>query len=461
MKKHHLALAIGLTSALTLTACGGGGSSSKGDNSGQQPPPAQQQKVVRGTIDGFGSVIVNGVRYNTDGADFKVKEKSGTQADLRVGQVVTLLADGTTATHVIYDLSLEGPISAFNGQNGFQVLGQNVITNSLTIFEDTALAALGVGSQVEVSGYVDASGNLVASFVGLDSDDNDEVELRGTISHLDESAKTFQLRGQKINFSNVSEWDLEGATLRDGLRVEVEGSLSGLVLNATSIEAEDEDFDEGTKLTISGLISGLDINTKTLLVNGVKVQFSANTKLDDFNLSALVDGLSIEVEGRVDAQGVLIAEEMDLADTSEISVEASISNIEKTDEFSGKIIVLGLEISVDMRTRMRDDGNRHNTMFNFGSLRTGDKIELTLIKEGQNYRALKLERDNDDSSEVKLELPASLINFANGTALGVSFSVAAGVHFPSVIPADVQVEMKGHFNGGVLIVREIEIDDQD
>ena len=38
-------------------------------------------------------MIVAGVRYHTDSAAFKVKEISGSQDDLRVGQVVTLLVD--------------------------------------------------------------------------------------------------------------------------------------------------------------------------------------------------------------------------------------------------------------------------------------------------------------------------------------------------------------------------------
>lgn len=60
--------AIGALTALLMAACGGGGYGGADDGDGQGPTGAIDGgglRVVSGPINGFGSVIVNGVRYDT------------------------------------------------------------------------------------------------------------------------------------------------------------------------------------------------------------------------------------------------------------------------------------------------------------------------------------------------------------------------------------------------------------
>jgi hypothetical protein len=85
--------------SLLVAACGGGG----GDDSSSgpatpptgQPPPTGSAKAVfvSGAISSFGSVIVNGVRYDTTGAAVRVDDRSGAVSELRVGQVVRVEAE--------------------------------------------------------------------------------------------------------------------------------------------------------------------------------------------------------------------------------------------------------------------------------------------------------------------------------------------------------------------------------
>jgi len=111
----------GITWCMTvlLVACGGGGGEQvAGIDARGNPTPVGV--TSKGTISGFGSVIVNGVRYNTNSATFTIDGVSGSQSDLSVGDVVVLQGtvndDGTspTATSVTFDDAVEGPISAIN-----------------------------------------------------------------------------------------------------------------------------------------------------------------------------------------------------------------------------------------------------------------------------------------------------------------------------------------------------------
>ena len=120
-------------SALALISCGGGGSSSDSTSSVAvtPPTPVSSSGFVSGPIDGFGSIIVNGERYETDGASFIINDEAGSQDDLRVGQIVTLQTSmdnngNRRADRVEYDSELEGPITSINlEENSFVGSGPN------------------------------------------------------------------------------------------------------------------------------------------------------------------------------------------------------------------------------------------------------------------------------------------------------------------------------------------------
>jgi hypothetical protein len=338
--------------------------------------------------------------------------------------------------------------------------------NDLTVFEDLVSADLKQGTRVEISGYLQASGDLIATHVEKDHDADGKVELRGAVSELNESAKTFKLRGQQIDYSGVHKWDLEGAALANGLLVEVEGQLKDEVLNARKIEAEDEDFEPDTELKLTGLISGMDVSAKTFVLNGLTVRIDKHTELDgNLSLESLINGVLVKVEGHINAQGELVAEEIEVKAQSNISLTATVEALSAgADNFSGTLTVLGgLQVKVDMNTRLRDDGNNKNKFFNFSQLRVGDEVELKLTGDATSgYRALRLERDNDadDVGEIELKVPASVINLQDKTILGVAFTSA--LTLPASLPAQAEIKLEGQFNGSLIITKfEIELDHDD
>lgn len=467
MKKHALSVLIGLSSAALLTACGGSSSSGSGEASAQ---------VTRGTVDGFGSVIVNGIRFNTDATEFDVKEQAGSQNQLRVGQVVTIVGSHNgasgVASRIAYDVSLEGPVSSVDAAAGtFVVLGQTVTTNSLTVFEDLTLDTLAVDARVEVSGFVGADGQLLASFVELDDDADGKAELRGEISNLDENAQTFTVRTQLISYADVAEWDLEGAALANGLLVEVEGSVNAEgTLVANKVEAEDDDrFERDTEVKLKGLISSVNAEANQFVVNGVTVLWNNRTEFEDLLAADLAANLMVEVEGRTNADGVLVAEEVEAEERVEISIEAPLSAISLNpgSNFTGSVEVLGLNVAVDLRTRMRDndDDDNYNPLFNLSDLTEGDYVELRITGDAETgYRALRLERDNDDAEDgVKLEAPVTSVNLAGNriVVLGIEVDITAVLaSVPGALAAGMEVEVSGSFSAGVLTATEFEADDE-
>ncbi len=128
------AFLIGIFMALAVISCGGGGGNFAGGIGGTG--------VSYGPVTGFGSVIVNGVEYDTSSADFSVEGTNGDQSDLAVGMVVTVTHDDNdNAKSISYKDNVEGPVANkidVDGVNGsFDVLGVAVTVDSLTVYEGT------------------------------------------------------------------------------------------------------------------------------------------------------------------------------------------------------------------------------------------------------------------------------------------------------------------------------------
>ncbi len=179
---------------------------------------------VRGTITGFGSILVNGLKLEFDHTTkVETDGKPTTLEALRIGQIV----QGVARTDKSGKLSLAaveiqhavtGPISAIDyTAETLTVLGQKVRLNLGGDKNDVkAFKTLEVGDMVVVSGLRQADGTIVATRVDQRSDE-DRIMVRGLIT----AATTTSVR--------VGEFDiplaLGTAPLKVGDRVLASGRL--------------------------------------------------------------------------------------------------------------------------------------------------------------------------------------------------------------------------------------------
>jgi len=193
-----------LTGALLLAAatfslsnCGGiGGTEYSGGGTGGTG-------ISTGSISGFGSVVMNGVHYSTDDAvspGFRTKkiakgrDRSGErdQDIYRVGMVVTVRhsPDDNNAAEIDYEANIVGPIATKGSGPAMtiQVLGHSVVLDNAALFD-----ALAQGDVVEVSGFVDNTGFIRATYIETDPMAGDPFEIRGFISDLRPSDGTFEI----------------------------------------------------------------------------------------------------------------------------------------------------------------------------------------------------------------------------------------------------------------------------
>lgn len=382
--------------ALTLAACGGG--SGTGDIAGI----GGSGYTSTGTITGFGSVYVNGIKYETDDTAFDVEGISATQNELAIGMVVrvegTVNADGQTgtATRIVFDDDLQGPVANLLADAAnpdiktFSLLGIPVqVDRRRTEFDDDdgfSFDTLTEGNTVEVSGFFDATGTLNATYI--DRENNlDEVKIQGAIADLTET--TFVINGQIIDF-NTAQLD-DDLQLADNLWVKVEGTLdNNSVLIASEIELRDDDFNDDDDIEIEGFISDFASNGD-FKVNGISVDAS-NVTLSDY--VALGNNVWVEVEGTY-VNGVLVADEIELRD-GEIELNAIIDQVNDDGSFS---VTLGGQ-TIEVKTG-------YETKFDYADgasqLSRGQFVEIDGYQIDANT-VFALEVDVEDASDDGNEL---------------------------------------------------------
>ena len=295
-----------LLASAWLAGCGGGGSEPLATTS---TPSA----FTSGPVTGFGSVIVNGVRFDDTAA--KVDDDEGnaaTIAALKLGMMVDVdsaavdEAQGrAVAAHIRFGSALVGPVASVNATaNSFVVLGQTVEVRAATVFGDTLTGGVAglAGKTLEVHAMFDAtSGHYVATRLE-DAAGAAKYKIVGLVSALSTSAKTFQIGSAVISYAKLAAADIPSA-LADGLRVRVRldtAQVSGQWV-ATSVRNGVPKVDDRADARVRGAVTAFTSAT-AFAVNGLAVDASAAL----VEHGPVVLGAQVEVRGKVLA-GTLVA----------------------------------------------------------------------------------------------------------------------------------------------------------
>ena len=438
-----------LISGLIVSSCGGGaggGDSSQSAGIGGTGI-SLARGYVQGKVTGFGSIYVNGEKFNTDTSEFFVDgNPNGSQDDLAVGMIVTLgveIIDGVysgKALDVVYDDEVQGPVAATpvdigGGQKTFMVFGQTVtIDGTETVFKGkTSFDTLDADDVVEISGYRSSPTEIFASYVEWKETlvNGSEVELRGTISGYTPPTQEFMLDGFRITFDNNTE--IEADDLVNGLYVEVEGRYEqvGPLVRADQIEAEDEGLgDDVDEVSLQGPVSdymGID----DFKINGQQVD-AGQASLSPANAEVLLgNGIEVEVEGDI-LGGVLVADELELHEI-ETSLKGFVSPPLFGDDIRFEVNFAGLgavEIVTNDETEFEDNGPLELSNFSVSDIDVGDFVVVEGVELTNKLSAGKVQRldsADPDDSELQGQVDAFVSN-ASITVLGVPFMVDDGTN---------------------------------
>ena len=306
--RSSLLICIAMTAAAAVWSCASGGGISG-------------TSLVIGPIVRFGSIVVDGITFDTTDAVVTIEGNTVTIDDLKLGMYVfvrgpvdeasmTGVADRIASDHV-----LEAPVEAVNAVDGtFVSLSQLVITDADTVFDQATIDTLAPGDVVEVFGVRDADLNIRATRVERKTD-FEEFEVTGTIANLDLVAQTFQFGLLTVDFSDAL---IEGAPpegLSNGLVVEAETEeqpINDLML-AVGIEVLDPDllFEDGDGVDVTGFVTSILSQSEFVLNDTQRVKITSGTRFENGTAQDLVLNAEVDVEGKRGSDGVLKAEEIE------------------------------------------------------------------------------------------------------------------------------------------------------
>lgn len=408
MRLHKITLAV--ISSQLLLACGGGSSSTSPAPVVPAPTSPETSTVVKtGVITGFGSVYVDGQRFNTDNSTFNVNGQAGQSIEqLQVGMKISMSVQESdddspaTVSTVHYDNDIEGLVTAIDRNNQqIEVAGITVLYNDLTHFIGITEVSLSVDDRIEISGYLNTNGVLVATYIELDNDVTNDANqyASGIVSNLDVTQQTFTLQGLTVNYASANI-----QTIENGLKVKIEGSINAGVFLATEVEAVDETFylslsddDDIARVEKDGIVTAIDLAANSITVDGLTYQLASDVVFEGSSDIQVQDFVEIYIEPATNQVTKVETQ------NTRISTDGKIKGtIEAIDTVNQTVTVNGQTYAFTNTTRVEDDDDRY---FNFASLNINDRVEIAfVIDTASNNIIQRIEREDEVEYNEEWEL---------------------------------------------------------
>lgn len=479
-----------------LTACGGAGGGGGVDIA---------DGGIRGTgssvgpVSGFGSVFVNGVRFDTEALNGHVEGDDGITAESELDEGMILRVDGEwradgqgTANTVEYDDTLRGEVVVVEPWNPttktatLDIYGITVHIDNQTVIKGKSVTDLADNDFVRISAWRLLNDEYRASLVRVLSepasdpfDSVSEIEIEGRVSNFDPDLCTFTIGNITVECDrNNTEFDgIELSGLSGNPYVEVEGDFNGNVLLAREIKKDDlrryrrGDDDD---IEFAGPVSASFNETEnTFDINGQTVRVTGQTEFDD-GLSAgdLEPDLLIQVEGSFLADGSVEADEISLRE-GDSEVEGRVTANE-VDSGNQTFRIGGVLIQVTALTAIVSENDRDLELSQIGG---PEEVEVSGIErvtaDGNVYlEALKVEID-DELADGGFELVGRLqeIGVDSLRVLGVDIRINGDTEFDDTSREDLENRLESSQplieveyiepDGGGFLANEIELEEGD
>jgi hypothetical protein len=353
-----------------------------------------------GTVSGFGSVYVNGVRFDTSAAEVEIAGEPADEADLAVGMVVEVVGeinrDGKagTAQTIRADRVLRGVIESVDaigsGRKALRVLGQAVYVNEEATFVGTTFDELAPELGINVSGFVTDNGLITATYIAREDIDVavDEMEVEGYISAVDEAAESFTLMTLTVHIVGA---EFSGGTVQDlvaGKRVRVVGTLAENEKNlqATRIELVTKTIENGRSVSMEGVVRNL-IAGDQFKLQGITVDLR-NADIEKGTISDITTGVQVIAFGPL-LNGVLQAERIRIKPLNTQRFRGAVTDINQTDK---SFVLLDTAFQVTKFTQFRDESRSMERYFNFDSLRSGEELEIFAVNVADIWEVTRITR---------------------------------------------------------------------
>lgn len=305
-----------LTLCLSLAACGGGDvfmvGSGNGSGVGSGGTGITTSAVGIGVVDGFGSVIVNGVRFGTDTAQISAEDADSLRFGMTVLVSGTINTDLTTgiATTVLSTPEFRGPVTAVDAIAGeFVLLDSRISVDEATVYDGLiSLSTVPMGATLQVYALPEGGGRWRATRIEA-ANSGAPLIMSGAIQDLDVASKTFRLGGVLVNYGASSPiGNLVNDLLLNGMTVYVRTAAVPVngVVNAQQIR-QGHTLPKTGKFAANllGIVSNFSNLSSEFFLYGTRVN-AASAQITGGPSSSIGNGVKLEIAGTM-VDGVLMA----------------------------------------------------------------------------------------------------------------------------------------------------------
>ncbi|NQY48425.1 MAG: hypothetical protein HRT50_04865 [Colwellia sp.] len=282
-------------------------------------------------------IKLSGRKYAlTDSSDFT----QGDDEDLQIGSQVSLIAtvieqESTTSIYPINsirvelanEISLEGIVESITNDS-FTIFSQVFSVDSYTQYEDDSeqelrnfnFSDIAIGDRLALDAY-EVNGLLISRKIQREETgaiEHDSHDIEGIVDSIDTHQTSFSVKGivvltdEHTEFEDVQGVNVDQATfftslaLNDEVEVEIIYTVNGWLALEVEIDSDAKDND----VKLLGTIDTFT-NRFNFTVNGHKVVTNMQTEFENGDASDLILHASVEVEGKINNQGQLVAEDVE------------------------------------------------------------------------------------------------------------------------------------------------------
>jgi hypothetical protein len=399
-----------------------------------------------------GNLVVNDSLYVFGPGTVRViVDGAAAFTSIRPGHVVQVgaRADNGGGASVLAQIELEhllrGPIDSGGidlNANSIRVLGQDLPLPAFVELgegaDDLKIGDFADGDYVQVSGWLDASGNILAGRVQRTAPVFDTLEISGRVSAVDAVNRILQIGDLVIDYSSAQFVYMSASQLQAGDDLEVVGSVlngEGQLL-ATRVRQVPDLLSgyEGQEVEVQGFA------TQPLLANefilaGQSIRVSGSTEYVRGTSADVQPGRLLEVEGTIAADGALEASRVEF-DEEVVEAEIRIAGVvESVDPQTQQFGLFGLTISATLATRYDDKTGSATPFVDFSDMQPGIFVELRGYDDpdGSNLvTTTRIEREVPGDTTLKARVTGndgtsiSLLGLALLTDSGTVYVDASG-----------------------------------
>ncbi len=368
-RRNWLALA-----ASALAGCGGGGA-----DVAQLPGTGGTGIFAQGAIAGFGSVIVNGIKFDDAAAAVQIDGVAASSLNLRLGMVASVQgqrsADPTLGSASRIDVwsIAQGRVTQVQAGR-FMVAGMTVQTDSATVYDGVGSASgLAAGQPVAVWGLqaqADAS-RWIATRVAVLADTAAKVVSTGLVT----------VAGSQRSLNGLPLSGSLAASMAVGQLVRAKGTLSGASLQVDEYKVLElpNDALSSRQVELEGVVTQV-LSTTRFMLGNIEVDSSAVAIPP---ATPIATGLRIEVHGTLQGQRLkadALAFESDLK-LDEAEIEGLIEQFTSLANFvvrgqrcdaTGAVFKRGRPVDLKVGVKVKVEGTKAGDFLKVTRLEIGD-----------------------------------------------------------------------------------------